>query len=350
MTTLYMVDVRGQVRVWDIEIQGYTLVMNHGVMHGSFQEKTEFIKEGKGGRTRDEQVKSRYYSRINDMYKKGYKDSLEEAKKNVGTNNLGLHKPMLAKPYKSVATIDFETAFLQYKYDGHRCLITKQGGKIFAYSRQGKIIDSIEHITDELDLQEGQTLDGELYCHGATLQSITSWIKRKQESTLNLRYLAYDTVSQEPFALRYRLLSEIAENAANTLLAPTVPAQNSDHTFDFFRNSRVLGYEGAIVRWGEEGYEVGKRTKHLVKIKQFFDEEFEVVDIKQSVDGWAVLVCDAGQGRLFGVTAPGSVMEKTHIWETRGNHIGKHVTVEYANLTKDGIPFHPVAIRWREDV
>jgi len=350
MITLYKQDVTGKMRFWEIEENDNVLVMSYGEMGGAVQFKKEVIRTGLGGRTLSEQVHSRYLSRINEQYKKGYKASQEAARASVGTNAMGLARPMLAQPLKKVRGLDFQNAYIQHKYDGHRCLITNINGQNMAYSRQGKPINSIDHILEEMDIPEGSTIDGELYCHGVSLQTITSWVKREQEATINLKYHAYDQISNLPFAERFTQLSEMMLVPKHSLIVPTMSIQSEEDVSRMFRTAKLNGYEGSIVRWGNVGYEVGKRSKHLVKIKEFQDQEFMVIDILASKDNWGVLECALEGGKSFRVTAPGSQMEKTEVLENKENYINRYVTVEYANLTKDGIPFHPVAVRWRGDI
>jgi len=151
--SLYQEDARGKMRIWSIHNQDNVIIIEHGELGGALQVKREPIRTGLATRTIEEQVRSRVRSRINKQYDRGYKDSVNEARANKGTNSLNLCKPMLAKPLKDVRNIDYYRAYTQYKYDGHRCLITKQNGQLMAYSRQGKVINSIDHILDGIDLQ-----------------------------------------------------------------------------------------------------------------------------------------------------------------------------------------------------
>jgi DNA ligase-1 len=312
------------------------------------QKKYEIVEEGKQSRTLKEQIMSRMASRISKQRDKGYVDSIDKIGSKI-VNTLGLPKPMLAKKFKDVKGISFEHAFVQPKYDGNRCLITKQNGEVFAYSRNGKVIDSIDHITSSLDLDEGDILDGELYAHGERLQTIVSWIKRKQEDTKRLKYHLYDYMIEAPYAVRFPLAIEKIHSDAISV-TPTFRVLNEEDTIRHFKHFREQEYEGAILRWGKTGYEDNKRSNSLVKIKEWIDEEFEVVDIHIASDGWGVLECVLPSGDTFRVSAPGSIAEKMEVADNPERYVGKIVTVEYAQLTRDGIPFHPVATRWRKDV
>lgn len=347
MTTLYNRDNTGNIREWSIERDGFDIVIKHGTMGGAMQEKREEVLEGRASRSVDEQIMLMMASRISRQRDKGYVNSLDKVGSKA-VNTLGLPKPMLAQPLKKVRNIRYDDAFLQYKYDGNRCMIKKAGHVAIAYSRNGKVIDTIDHIISELaeHMNDGEIFDGELYCHGHPLQTIVSWVKRKQENTLKIKYHIYDVVSDKPYKDRFARLESVCKGLSFEVV-PTVRVEGDEAVQSFFRAARANKYEGAILRWGGAGYEDGKRSKSLIKIKEWEDDEFKVIDILPSKDGWARLVCVTKDNITFNVTAPGSIEEKYYVYEFRNDFIGKTVRVEYAFMTNDGVPFHPVATMWR---
>lgn len=340
--TLYSKDVSGGIRIWEIEEVEDGLLISHGTMGGSMQEKNELIMQGKASRTKEEQIRSRLLSRVNLQYDKGYVDTLLEAKNTKRTNRIGFLRPMLAKPIKNVKNIDYTNAFYQHKYDGNRCLITNKNGEIIAYSRNGKVMRSIGHITSGIKLLNGQTIDGELYCHGVPLQKICSWIKREQDATLSLTYRMYDIISDQPYKDRLDQLRAIVTNDKAEVV-PTVGVGEESSLDRLLQQSLEDGYEGGILRWGDTGYEDGKRSNNLTKIKVFEDDEFLILNIEESKDGWARLVLEAHNGESFTASAPGTMGDKYEIMDNADKYIGQYVNVKFANLTKDGLPFHPIA-------
>jgi len=336
---MFMQDNSGKIREWAISVEDYVIVIEHGEKDGAMLRVTEEVEEGKATRTREEQIMSRIASRISKQRDKGYRPELPTGK---ATNILGYAKPMLAAPLKNCKGVDYKGAYVQRKYDGNRCLITCQQGTIIAYTRNGKPINTIGHILDGLELLEGQTIDGELYCHGHPLQTIVSWIKRGQADTLKIKYHMYDMIADVPYSRRYAMLNMIPLTPAMEI-AETIEVQSFEEVQAHFKESRELGYEGSIVRLHNNGYEDGKRSKSLIKVKSWEDDNFVIVDIVPSKDGWAILVCLANNGARFRVTCPGPVANKHYVMENKAKYLGTSVRVEYAQLTTDGIPFHPVA-------
>lgn len=345
MTTLYLRDNKGALRKWSIYTEEHGLVIEHGLVDGATQTKYEYIPEGKVKRTLEQQIELQKQSRISKMLDKGYIYDIDEAMAQQPRNRLGFVKPMLAQRIENV-TVDYSNAYVQRKYDGNRCMITHNGSQVVAYSRNGKLINTIPHILESIELLPGDTLDGELYCHGETLQTIVSWVKRLQDGSQYLKFMAYDYVCDKPFTERLELLLQVPHLPSVCEIAPTYAVGSTDDVINHFELFRNEGYEGAMVRWGNAPYEDGKRSKSLVKVKEWLDAEFSVVNITASRDGWAVLTCKMPSGKTFDVSAPGTMDERTYVLENAAKYIGMKVKINYAYLTADGVPFHPVAIYW----
>ena len=350
-TVLYTKDAKGDIREWAISHDGETITIRYGFVGGTMQYQYEEIKTNSSGRDFFEQAELRVDSRISRQLDKGYVYSINKAREGKATNRMGKPKPMLAQKVDDVRGIDWDNAIVQPKFDGNRCLIYCEDGVNKAYTRNGKPVEAIDHILQDITLEEGMIVDGELYCHGQKLQTIVSWIKRKQEQTKQLKYHLYDFVAPD---LSYKLRSEIIKGIPKGSSIEAVyglKVASREALQLAFRAYRAGGYEGAILRWGDFGYEDGKRSKSLLKLKEFHSDEFKVIDIIKSNEGWGILVCEL-QDRTgtFKVSAPGDMAEKYSYVINKDLYIGKDVTVEYAGLTNLGVPFHPIAINFREDI
>jgi DNA ligase 1 len=354
-TTLYKTDANDQVRVWTILAENNVLVIQHGILNGAMQVATEVVEVNQSGRHIDLQVALKMQSRINKQIDNGYCHTIEEAISSKGLNASKLIKPMLAQKFRDVKNIDYAKCFLQYKYNGHRCLVTNQNNKLTPYSRNGKPILSINHILKELSwILPGYTLDGELYHHGTALQTIGSWVRKNQTESQNLVYVVYDVIvpnSDISYAARIDWLRKNG-SSQSVVIAPTTKFVKGTNIKDMLSDSISKGYEGLILRHGDTPYEPDKRSQSLVKVKQVLDDEFCIVGVHQSSDGWAIFECYKRPGVLaylqgvdtFRVSAPGTMQDKHDAWTNRNDFIGKMLTVEFFEWTNDGKPFHPVAI------
>jgi ATP-dependent DNA ligase len=324
--------------------------MEYGTWGGfSTTVKTEDVEDGKASRSRKEQIMSRMASRISKQRDKGYVPDFAQAEASSAVNAINMPKPMLAQPFDKVKDISGDI-YMQYKYDGNRCLIAKKDGEVFAYSRNGKLITSIDHILEQCkDIPEGTILDGELYCHGVPLQTLRSWISKNQAESNNLVYMLYDMVINQPFYKRLEAIKNLKLSyPIKEVFYKLLPPLELDFKLPLELEKAIKnGYEGLILRHSNAPYETGKRSKSLVKVKQWLDKEFIVEDISASADGWAILHLLSDNGKPFKVSAPGTIADKEKALLQKESFIGQEVTVQYACLTKDSIPFHPIAVAWR---
>lgn len=337
------------IRYWcaEADYDRACIHITHGMLGGSMQYQLEEVEENQSGRDIYEQVDLQIDARVKRKMDIGYRTSQEESKAATGNTTLGYHRPMLAKRLDQLSDVNFDDCYVQMKYDGHRCLVTRTSTGLIAYSRNGRLIKSIGHILAGIKIPVGATIDGELYEHGTPLQTIGSWVKKLQPNTMRLHYVVYDTVSPQPYDLRYNVIKNY-DLGKYARIAPTDKSVARDQVDLLLSTAIAMGYEGLMLRQCRFPYEPGKRSKALVKVKSFLDDEFKVVDINQSKDYWAILTCVTEDGKIFNVSAPGNMNEKMLVLKNKEKFIGCYVTVKYANLTADGIPFHPVASSWKD--
>lgn len=316
-------------------------------IHANGGAYTEVIKEGKGGRTLKQQVQLRMEARIRGKLDGGFKRTKEELTGEI-TNQLGLVAPMLATPSKGrVIPFGKGGVYAQPKLDGHRCLMNINE----AYSRRGKLIETIPEIQRAVNVPNGLTLDGELYCHGQPLQTIASWAKRRQKDTIKLQYHIYDVIGLDcGYAERLDFINRLVYNSDFVRIVPTVVVSNMQQVENHFAEARQAGYEGSILRVPSFKYGIGIRSKGLLKVKSRHSAEFKCVDVLPTREGLGNILLETEEGLTFKTPAPGCNFTKRKTLEEKEKYIGKWVTCEYAERTKDNIPFHCVAMNWRNDL
>jgi DNA ligase-1 len=298
-------------------------------------------------------------SKANKKIDKGYVYTVSEATEAPSTNSLGLKKPMLATPLEKVKPekIDWSSAYVQPKLDGHRALFVD--GTL--YSRQGKTLD-LPHITDAIRSAglEHLHLDGEIYLHGKTLQELSTLIKKHRPETLYLEYHIYDLVEDNSFVYRALKLVRIftGRKFLTTKCVDGFKVNSMDQAMEHHARFREQGYEGTMLRFSDDHYQDGKRSRTLLKMKEFQDAEFEIIDVKEGtpyikaneIYKVPVWKCALENGNTFDVTAQGDMHEKDAQWKQRRQHIGKQLTVKFHYYSEAGIPQLPVALRFREDI
>lgn len=351
---LYRRSASGKMYEWRISADEDTITWRWGEQGGQVQEKSEGVFEGLGGRSQSEQILSRVDSRINNKLAVGYVRDEHKALTTSVVNQMGFKRPMLATPIDKIKNLNLDKAGAQCKYDGHRMLVHFDGDEYTFYSRNGKPITTVYEVMEAVKscgMWPNTTLDGELYHHGTKLQTISSWVKRRQPNTAKLVYKVYDIMTHNPhdYPFRNLILSKLFMDSPMELV-PTdfdFDPENIPYMLD---RSIAAGYEGLILRCDGFPYQDNKRSKGLVKVKKWMDDECEVIDIAESRDGWAILICRMPEfpRKEFRVSAPGNMAEKLETLRMAKHFIGAKVNVQYAMLTNEGKPFHPIATGWRD--
>lgn len=341
--TVYANGVHGN-RMWKIHSEGNVI---HIFANGAHF--TEVIKEGKAGRTLDQQVELRVNARVRNKLDQGFVYDVNNVS-SMPVNQLGTFMPMLAERLDKQKNFQYKNVWGQPKLNGHRNLMNSD----ISYTRGGKETTTIRDIEKTQNLPYGMTVDGELYCHGYPLQTIASWARRKQPNTDKLKYYVYDIIIEDApelnFKERFDILQEIIKPNERVILTPTFKVESTEDTNKFFHGYRADGYEGLILRPEDQLYAVGKRSKKLLKVKHYEDEEFEVVGAHLSErSGLPVFDLITDKGIPFKATIHGPHPQKFAIYKDIERHIGRKVTCEFESYTLDGKPSQPVAIGWESD-
>lgn len=288
MITLYKIDTKGKIRELTVEVKGDSYRTIHGEKGGSLVE-TEWTKcigkniGKKNETTPEEQAQLEAEAIVKKKREKGYGETPEKKTGEV----------MLAKDYNDYKTKIKFPLFSQPKLDGIRCYVTKDG----MFTRNHKEIVSCPHILEKLkslklfnnwpDLR----LDGELY--NPTLKEdfnkICSSVKKLkptqedlEESKKVIQYWIYDVVIPDlTFSERTAWLNHEIEEDDSIKVLETTFVENSKELDKLYEKYMEDGNEGQIVRL-DALYEE-KRSKNLLKRKEFDNDEYEILDIEEGV-------------------------------------------------------------------
>jgi DNA ligase-1 len=261
-----------------------------------------------------------------------------------------LPMPMLAHKFRDHSKKLDWPVYVQPKLNGMRMLFDGEKG----WSRGNKevIPEVIQHLKFDTG---GYILDGELMLPDNVLlqESMKAIKKYRPELSPKLLYHVYDVVDdsltfEERDAVIERLSSKFPENV---LVVPTLSATDEAGVMYAHKQFTVLGYEGTMIRNPEMKYEIGKRSYSLLKLKDFTDAEYRIVDV---VDGdgsdssLAIFELETDSGARFNCRPEGSQENRRELYKNRKKLVGKYLTVRYFELSKDGIPIFPVGVSIRE--
>ena len=362
---LYKLTSTGKVQYWHITTLENEIVTCFGQVDGKEQETSEFIKEGKNiGKANETTAAQQAYqeaqSRYEQKLKKGYVKNIKDAKAGEVDEIIeGGISPMLAHRFDEQGHKIQYPAFVQPKFDGHRCVAIIKDGVATLWSRTRKPITGLPHIIKDLEsLGEDIVLDGELYNHSYKdkFEELTSFIRNPEPKVGHevVQLHIYDVIDNELQAERFQTLKEIIPKKSNSLVpVKTLKAQDEESLMEAFDTFLAEGYEGAIVR-NAKGEYVNKRSYDVQKIKEFQDSEFKCIAVEEGrgkLAGHAIFVLQTKEGVAFKAKMKGETEKLRKYWVNPNLAIGKMVTVQYQGITnKSSVPRFPVALRIREDV
>lgn len=368
LPTLYKRNTNGSIQQWTMHIDGDKFWSIYGQVDGKLIENTPTICEGKNiGRanatTDEEQAEFEAQAKWDAQVHKGYWDDIDKV-----DDELEYYKPMLAAEFKKQKKINFPM-FIQPKLDGIRCIARASG----LMSRNGKPHKACPHIYEALekffDAYPNAILDGEFYNHDLKddFNRIASLIRKSKptqdhidEAEEYVQFHIYDVPrmgsldEDDVYTSRIESFKQWwEENNPDCRSIKILKYDDVNHVNDVKRMFETYiseGYEGAIVRVNA-GYQ-NKRSKNLLKYKEFEDDEFEILDIIEGKGRKSGMAASAlmklPDGREFNSNIKGGYKFYRELLDNKDANIGKMATIQYGNLSPDGIPRFPYLIAIRD--
>jgi hypothetical protein len=314
-----------------------------------------------------------------------------------------LYFPMLARKYDDFIKKISYPIYMQPKINGNRCVIYLDVSSkytedkhnltykdVVMYTRQKKFYPSNEandNIRKALlsglvhyynwKKHESMYIDGELYTHNVSLQSINSEIRGSKSKDIKINYWIYDCFdlsdNNATFHERYELLTRFYNyldvDAKNLIiLTPTQLSKSEKESDRFFSQSLKDKFEGIMYRSFDGVYaksatkkSTSLRSKDLLKRKPVYEEEFEIVDFVSGEKGTSadlvIWICATKEGKQFKVTPNETNETRSKILQECKKDDGQGfikkyknrlLVVEFRDLTDDNIPSHAKAIMIRD--
>ena len=263
---------------------------------------------------------------------------------------------MLAVPFEERRLFKWPKPWLcQPKINGNRCLAVCKDGNVTLLSSQGNKIVSVPHINKELASWKYEgVFDGELWVPGKKLQDIRSIVSRQNSLHPDYSQIVYSIFDiKVPWTAQKQRIATLAllVNLAtpSVWIVPTFQALSLTDVHELLDMFLADGYEGIIVRNRDALYEE-KRSTNIMKLKPSKTDTYEIIGVKEekTIDGipkgtLGAFICK-GDGGIFSVGSGLTEVQRDHYWKRRDELKGKKLLVKYQELTKDGIPFHPVVL------
>ncbi len=368
---LYKKDSKGKIRQWRGYVESalnnrYIMGVETGLLDGNkTTNRPRIYWQGKQGRDAKGQAMFELESKVNKKRDEGYFDTIKEAQDTL------VVLPMLALDFTKRSHDVSYPAIGQRKFDGVRCMASiNSDGSVSLKSRKGKEFPHMNHLRQQIaslkGIPDGAFLDGELYSDTLTFQEVVGLVRREtlkagdDDKLKQISYRLYDMLDPDDrkagFQKRYDNLGKILRSKP-----VGAPSQYLYLTRNFELDSKAdvkkyhdqfvkEGYEGIMIRNKDGEYGINKRSKHLQKFKEFFDQEFEIVGYEEGTGndaGTVIWVCMTQNGDLFKTRPRGTREERTEYFQKGDDYIGATLTVRYFEMTDDGIPRFPVGLAIR---
>ena len=242
------------------------------------------------------------------------------------------------------------------KLDGNRLLITKQNDTIKCFTRQGKIVDGLVEIErDMASLPNDYAYDGELIADNVDnlpsdeLFRVTMKESRKKGTKKGLIFNCFDIIPLEdfnkgycpiPYTDRKTLLSNMLKdkNLPNIINVPILyQGKDEEQIIDLITWAKSMSMEGVMVNVSDAPYEC-KRSKNILKGKVFQEADLRIIGFQEGEgnfkDTLGALVVNY-KGNKVAVGSGYTWEERDEFWNKRENLIGKIVTVQYFEESKN---------------
>lgn len=302
------------------------------------------------------------YTMLSKLSPKKYSELTEVEMKNLLGNDVtdqaGIPKPMLAKIADQCSPDVFESDhFISRKLDGTRCLMYYKDGEIHTASRGGNNYDAATtHLRTEPKLIQffeehpDIILDGELYKHDSLypLQKISGLARLKEwePACRALEYWIYDYISSEIFSKRWEFLQTLIPIFENTKIRILEQKLMRGYLTIKKEHDKYVqeGFEGLCMRNPDKEYGINKRSGvYLIKMKEYQDDEFEVIDVKEGLRPEDMcFVLKTKEGKEFAAKPMGDVETRLNYLDNKEEFIGKMATCKFFYYSNDGVPIQPI--------
>ncbi len=357
---LYKIDSKEKVRIFQVEVDGDRYRMISGLIDGKRTESKWTTCTAKNigklnSTTPEVQAGLEAEARITKKLAEHYYKTIEEARETP----VAFFKVMLATEIDKVKPKPELPYLLDPKLDGMRLV----EHNLYSLSRRGKPVSAAKWIHEELEdflfNNPTITLDGEIYNHEYredfnTLMSIARRDKMNEKQAAiaesKLQYHIYDmfdsnnpdmtAIERKEWLLEQTIYSDRIKQVDYTIV------YDEDELNEVKGKHLTDGYEGSIVRTLNSKYE-NKRSKNLLKIKEFLTEEYTITNIHPGL-GNRSDIAGSVEIRIDRVTVKcgirGSWEYSRDLLNTRSDLIGKVATVRHFGKTPDGSLRFPICI------
>lgn len=261
---------------------------------------------------------------------------------------------------EKIVNFSKESWYASRKLDGVRCLVVSdENGKVTCFSRQGKIFETlglVERAVEELGVK-GSVLDCEVCLidnDSDDFQGIMKLIRKKDFTIPNPVCKLFDLLSLDEFSsgTSKRILSERLKNLSEVIpenhnilqVLPQRIVKSKEEYESLMEEAAEKGWEGLILR-RDAAYK-GKRSKDLLKCKNFEDAEYVVkkaemgpfryvFEGQEREEEMLSCVTIEHKGHEVRVGSGWTIEQRRMFYKNPSSIIGKTINVQYFEETRN---------------
>ena len=273
-------------------------------------------------------------------------------------------KVQLANKFTEKDFLKYDTWFASRKMDGVRLITIVEGDNVKFFSRTGNEFFTLDVRKKEIlkfvkdNDHTNFVLDGEVCIvdenGNENFTDIIKQVRKKNYTIPNPKYKVFDLLTliefenQKgviPFSSRYKSLKGLFGNLKYIDVLEQIKINVREQLDDLTNIAREKNWEGLILRT-DTPYE-GKRTKKMLKVKDFNDAEYKVVDVifgeiryitedkKEVKEEMLSAITIDHKGSIVKVGSGFSIDERKKYYKNPELIIGKTITVKYFEESKD---------------
>lgn len=264
---------------------------------------------------------------------------------------------MLAEKYwDRMETLEKEEPdiIITQKYDGIRAVVKVREGNVEIFSRQGKPIEGLKDIEEELKELKDGFYDGELLLNKENIPSKDLYretvqvVNSKNEYKNNIVFNIFDYIPLNDFVIGYskmncldrkRFVYEELRKIEPDWLKPVEILYHGKYDKRIVQQELdkqiALEHEGVMVNLANAAYE-GKRTKNILKVKAMQDCDLKIIGFEEGTGknkGTLGAIIVDYKGFNVKVGSGFTDQDRDYFWTNQKELLGRVITVQYFEET-----------------
>ena len=240
------------------------------------------------------------------------------------------------------------------KLDGIRAVARVIDNKVEIFSRQGKLIEGLKDLENDLCRLPNGCYDGELLLDKDNIPSKDLYretvmvVNSKENDKKGIIFNIFDTISTEEFDNKYSdLICQYRKNIVKILYEKLSPMYwkpvpilyqgkyDKDIVKQELNKQIELKHEGIMVNLADAAYE-GKRTKNILKVKAMQDCDLKIIGFEEGTGknkGTLGAVIVDYKGFEVKVGSGFTDQDRDYFWDNQKELLGRVITVQYFEET-----------------